>query len=154
MTGAGQGGTGNDNTTGQTGEGTNELLTLAPSGNPSSGPTNTPNEAPTPEPTIEHIAEESTAITPLIETRPCVPFEGTAIQSDHPNTDQTCLANKCSNGCCRNYWWTICDTTNAVSSIPHPSPICSGHHASLMNNILCNSCITFCAVLFCALHLQ
>ena len=50
---------------------------------------------------------------------PCVPFDGSiVVHSEHPSSDATCKTNTCPNGCCRSYWWLLCDEDNSYTFAP------------------------------------
>ncbi|CAB9522161.1 Polymorphic outer membrane protein [Seminavis robusta] len=84
-----------------------ETTTVAVSPGPTaatSEPTGSPTETP---------------LIPLEETVACVPFDGSVlVHADHPNTHETCKTNSCGGGCCRSYWWLLCDETNAFKFAP------------------------------------
>ena len=53
----------------------------------------------------------------LIENTPCVPWSSiTEQQKLHPNADSVCSTeqNSCDGGCCRAYWWLLCDDSGSV----------------------------------------
>jgi len=76
-----------------------------------------PKELHTSSPTVP---EEIQQLTPLIETQACVPFDDNIlVYANHPNTDEECRTNSgCSKGCCRSYWWLVCDENNDFTHAP------------------------------------
>jgi hypothetical protein len=86
--------------------------------------TQSPTEPPATEVEIE--AEESITSSPtnendvyLIENVACVAFEGNILHhADHQSSDETCKTNTCPNGCCRSYWWLLCDEDNSYTFAP------------------------------------
>ena len=90
-------------------------------------PTKLPTtEAPTEKSNILSITPVATPLaTPLIESVACVPFDGNIlIHANHPNSHEQCKTNSCSNGCCRSYWWLVCDETNQFT---HAPCVCNEH---------------------------
>jgi len=55
----------------------------------------------------------------LQQAQPCVPLDSVlATTKTHTLTDQVCLSNNCDGGCCRAYFWLICDTQNMFTDVP------------------------------------
>lgn len=69
-----------------------------------------------------------TAVVPqqqLLESQPCLdpandPYTATLLEqlSSHPNAHETCETNSCARGCCRAYFWWICDEDNDFFHLP------------------------------------
>merc|ERR1711933_129684 len=54
--------------------------------------------------------------TDVYEKFECIPFESDNAQwaLNHPDTDQACLDNSCSNGCCRRSYGLVCDESDKL----------------------------------------